>query len=213
MSDDANPGAILREVLAAEAPPLEEAALAALELHLVELLRWRERADLTSITDPRTIAIRHYLDSLLLAPDLPDGARVADLGCGAGFPGVPLAAARPDVHVLLVETRSIKATFLQHALSLGSLTNAEVLKGRAERLAGQHGPVDRVVARALAQPDAVRRLAQDWLVPGGRLLVMRGPDRDGEAPTADEPWDLEGERTYELPLERATRRVVTYRRR
>lgn len=203
---------ILREVLRTHGPQLRDEALAALEVHLAELLRWRERADLTSLADPRTIAVRHYLDSLLLAPLLPEGARIADLGCGAGFPGVPLAAARPDLQVQLVEARSVKTTFLHYVLTRAPLRNVHVLEGRAERLAAENGPVDRVVARALAQPEAVRRLACDWLAPGGALLLMRGPEDEGEAVGADEPWELEGADRYELPIESAVRRVVTYRR-
>lgn len=117
----------------------------ALEVHYEQLLRWNQRINLTGIRDPAEIVVRHYAESLYLAGLLPSGAlRLADVGSGAGFPGVPIAAYRPDCTVMLVESVGKKCVFLRQSTS--HLPNVMVHQGRAESL---REPVDWVVARAV----------------------------------------------------------------
>src|SRR5947209_11733628 len=119
-----------------------------------ELLDWNTRFNLTAITDPGEVLIKHFLDSLslLLVYDKP-GTRLLDIGAGAGFPGLPLKIVRPDWHVTLLEATGKKVTFLQHVIETLQLQNVVVVHGRAEELA--HKPEYRaafnvITARAVA---------------------------------------------------------------
>jgi 16S rRNA (guanine527-N7)-methyltransferase len=104
-----------------------------LHRHFELLLRWNDRVSLTSIRDPGEIARRHFGESLFVASVLPlNGASLVDIGAGAGFPGLPIAVARPEVKVTLVESVGKKVTFLKEAAR--GIPNVEVWQGRFEDL-------------------------------------------------------------------------------
>ena len=116
---------------------------------------------------------RHLLNCAGLAELLPDGAVVADVGSGAGLPGVVLAALRPDLTVVLVEPLLRRATFLEEVVAELGLRTAVVRRARAEELAGTQ-LVDAVVARAVAPLDRLAGWCLPLLAPGGRLLALKG---------------------------------------
>jgi 16S rRNA (guanine527-N7)-methyltransferase len=122
---------------------------------------------------------RHLLNCAGLAELLPDGAVVADVGSGAGLPGVVLAALRPDVTVVLVEPLLRRATFLEEVVAELGLRTAVVRRARAEELAGSQ-VVDVVVARAVAPLDRLAGWCLPLLAPGGRLLALKGERADDE---------------------------------
>lgn len=130
--------------------------------HLLE--KWNRQIKLTTVTDPRGVAERHLLDASLVAIDPRPGERVADLGTGAGVPGLPLAILRPDVHVTLVERVAKKVAFLRAAVDALGLSNATVERADLVDLAGRD--FDRAVSRALMAP-------REWL-PAARPLVRAG---------------------------------------
>lgn len=144
----------------------------------VELLaRWNATYNLTAVREPAEMVTRHLLDSLAIAPFV-TGDRVADLGTGAGLPGVPLAILQPRRRFELVEANGKKARFLREAVRRLPLPNAEVIEARAE---GAHPtPVPCVIARALAALPELATLAGHWLAPGGELLAMKGPGWEDE---------------------------------
>ena len=112
---------------------LDARQLGRLHRHFQLLLRWNDRVNLTSIRDPGEIARRHFGESLFVASVLPiDGASLVDIGTGAGFPGLPIAVARPDVKVTLVESVGKKVTFLKEAAR--GIPNVEVWQGRFDNL-------------------------------------------------------------------------------
>jgi 16S rRNA (guanine527-N7)-methyltransferase len=127
---------------------------------------------------------RHLLNCAVLTDLLPEGATVADVGAGAGLPGIVLAIRRPDLEVSLVEPLLRRARFLEEAVDALGLTNAEVRRARAEEL---HGRVefDAVTSRAVAPLD---RLA-GWCLPltraGGWTLAMKGSAASAELATAE----------------------------
>lgn len=105
----------------------------ALERHFEILVRWNRRLNLTSIRQPEEMVVRHYCESVFLAQHLPEGEiRVADVGSGAGFPGVGVAVMRPQARVWLIEGNQKKVTFLKEATR--ELQGVEVLGCRAEVL-------------------------------------------------------------------------------
>lgn len=136
--------------------------------------------NLTTITDPAAFAEKHVVDSLALIPFIPGEVRALfDLGSGAGFPGLVLAIARPELAVTLVESRAKKAAFLTLAVSELGLANVSVENGRAEDLLKEARP-DAVAARAVASLWDLFRLVKGYLAAGGQLLAMKGPDPAAE---------------------------------
>ena len=126
---------------------------------------------------------RHLLNCAGLAELLPEGAVVADVGSGAGLPGVVLAALRPDLTVVLVEPLLRRATFLEEVVAELGLRTAVVRRARAEELAGSQ-VVDVVVARAVAPLDRLAGWCLPLLAPGGRLLALKGERADDELATS-----------------------------
>ncbi|MBV9870358.1 MAG: 16S rRNA (guanine(527)-N(7))-methyltransferase RsmG [Frankiaceae bacterium] len=115
---------------------------------------------------------RHLLNSAALAPLLPQQPSVVDLGSGAGLPGIPLAIARPDVAMTLLEPLQRRVRFLAHCLERLELPNVSIHHGRAEQ--GVPHAVDVVVARAVASVDKLVTLSTPLLRQGGALLAIKG---------------------------------------
>jgi 16S rRNA (guanine527-N7)-methyltransferase len=161
---------------------LPAGARATLLRHL-DLVRERNRSvNLTRITDPLAMVRDHVLDSLAALPVLENGGRLLDLGSGAGFPGIPLAIARPDLEVLLVESRGKKAAFLEDVAHELELANVTVFAQRARELHHVRpdlaGTIDVVTARAVASLEKVLREVKGLVVPGGVVVHFKGPGLD-----------------------------------
>lgn len=124
---------------------------------------------------------RHLLPSAVPAVLLPRGARVADIGSGAGLPGLVLALARPDLAVVLVEPMARRCAFLERAVELTRTGDrVEVRRARAEDLAGEHLDFDVVVARAVARLPRLVELLLPLCRPGGQVLAIKGAGLDDE---------------------------------
>lgn len=143
------------------------------------LWAWNDKVNLTAIRDPLEVLYRHFCESMFGAALLPvENCRLADLGSGGGFPGLPLKIIRPDLQLFLVESNVKKATFLAEAIRELGLTDARVLVSRYEELGEEIAPLDVVCSRALgdfsnflawaASPSVSARQALLWL--GGRDL-------------------------------------------
>jgi 16S rRNA (guanine527-N7)-methyltransferase len=131
---------------------LSDTQVVTLTDHYARMVRWNRRLNLTRITAPAEAAARHYGESLFLAAKLPDGAQtIADIGSGAGFPGVVVAVARPDLEVTLVESDQRKAVFLRECTL--RLPNVRVEVVRLEQLSGFW---DCFASRAVRWPDLGR---------------------------------------------------------
>lgn len=157
---------------------LEEECLEAFDMYYRTLVDWNEKMNLTGITEPREVALKHMIDSLSVYRKeyFPKGAKVIDVGTGAGFPGVPLAIYQPDLDITLLDSLKKRLTFLETALSL-SHRQAHLIHARAEdagRLAEHRDQYDVAVSRAVAR---LYRLVE-WCLPfvkvGGVLLAMKG---------------------------------------
>ena len=146
--------------------------------YLELLVKWNRAFNLTAVRDPGLMVGRHLLASLVVLPYV-QGSRVADIGAGAGLPGIPLAIASPQRHFVLVDSNSKKTRFLnQVRLELG-LTNVEVIHGRAETFSPDE-PFDTVVSRAFASLVDFWRLSHHLLAPAGVMLAMKGPRPERE---------------------------------
>ncbi|HEY1350944.1 MAG TPA: 16S rRNA (guanine(527)-N(7))-methyltransferase RsmG [Ktedonobacteraceae bacterium] len=149
-----------------------------------ELLDWNTRVNLTAITDPREVLLKHVLDSLALL-DLYqcERARVLDIGAGAGFPGLPLKIARPQWEVVLLEATGKKVQFQRHVIQLLDLHHVEAIHGRAEELAHRveyRASFDLVTARAVAALPVLLEYAAPFCRNGGRILLPRKGDLPAE---------------------------------
>ena len=146
-----------------------EAGLAAFA---AELVRWGSRMNLVGSTEADALE-RHFADSLAAAEALPGAARVVDLGSGAGFPGVPIALARRDLRLTLVEIREKRLAFLRHAIRELGLA-VEVREVSIESSPPE--PFDFALLRAVAPPVRSLKIGGRWVSPGGEVWIWAGPD-------------------------------------
>ncbi|HXW10094.1 MAG TPA: 16S rRNA (guanine(527)-N(7))-methyltransferase RsmG [Steroidobacteraceae bacterium] len=152
-----------------ELDPQQAATLLA---HLDLVDEWGARMNLTAIRERPQQLTKHVLDSLSVASWL-RGTRVADVGSGAGFPGIPLAVARPELHFVLVESTGKKCRFLEHVRDTLGLSNVEIVQSRAEAYKPA-ARFDTVLARAVGPIAELVRNAGALVTGGGRILAMKG---------------------------------------
>jgi len=123
-----------------------------IQQHIRTLLRWNEKLNLTAIRDPLEILYRHFCESMFAAGAIPvDKGRLADIGSGPGFPGIPLKIIRPELELCLVESNIKKGTFLAEVVRELHLTNTRVLISRYEELGEEIAPLDYVCSRAVGE--------------------------------------------------------------
>ena len=160
---------------------LPEGALAKLEAFLALLAKWNRTYNLTAIREPERMVTHHALDSLAVVPRLPQrkGIAVLDVGSGGGLPGIPIAIARPDARVVLVDSVSKKAAFLAQAAIELPLANVEAVAARVEDYAPGRR-FDVVISRAFSDLATFARLASPHLAAGGVMLAMKGVHPDEE---------------------------------
>ncbi|MEX0787741.1 MAG: 16S rRNA (guanine(527)-N(7))-methyltransferase RsmG [Anaerolineales bacterium] len=168
-----------------------------------ELIEWNRRFNLTAIEAPEDIEIKHFLDCLsclrVLGPG-PSG-RLADVGSGAGFPGIPLKIAAPDLAVTLIESNSKKAEFCRHIVEGLGLEGVEVLNARAEEVGRSlhHREVyDWAVARAVARLPILVELLLPFLKVGGLGIAQKGESGPAEAEQAEPALEATGGRIREM---------------
>lgn len=157
---------------------LSEEAVSQFATFIEEIQRWSKIADLLSQTDSETLIRKHILDSLSLLPWIPSGSRVLDLGSGAGFPGLPLAIANPEINLTLIEARRKRANFLKDSIRKLQLKNAKVYEGRAEDLSREKGlqaAFNIITTRATWNIPLFLTLASPFLRQHGVAIAMKGP--------------------------------------
>jgi len=150
----------------------------ALVRYFLELEKWNAKKNLTSLQDPKEIAIKHFVDSLTLLPLLKKEDRILDIGTGAGFPGLVLKIAKDDLRVTLLEASFKKVAFLKHLKRVLKLEGLEVIHGRAEDpelVEKEKEGFSVVVSRALRALGDFLKLALPYLPKGGRAIAMKGP--------------------------------------
>jgi 16S rRNA (guanine527-N7)-methyltransferase len=152
-------------------------------VHARELLRWNQKINLTAITDPAAVAVKHFVDAVAALRVLPPGGSLLDVGSGAGFPGIPIKIARPALRVTLVDAVRRKVNFLNHLIRTLALEQTAARHVRVEALAvdrRQAGGYDVVVCRAFADLAAFVAVGLPLLAPGGRLVALKGRTAEAE---------------------------------
>lgn len=203
---------------------LDETLTKALALHWQRLLEANTRFNLTAITNEDAATDKHYLDCLLageaIAPLINAGDTVADIGSGGGFPGLILAAARPELYVTLIESSRKKAEFLEECAAALGIVDLAVFSCRAEDAGRQpdlRGSFSAVTARAVSELSVLAEYALPLLAPNGVFFAMKGPCPREETEKAAGALDLLGgvveeTRYYTLPFSREKRSVVILRK-
>jgi 16S rRNA (guanine527-N7)-methyltransferase len=190
----------------------------------VELLaKWNSKINLTAIRDPAEMVTHHILDSLVVVPEFARFAfggsqgqsvpqlpvRVADIGTGAGLPGIVLAVALPQLHVTCIDAVEKKISFVQQAIGTLGLTNARAIAVRVE----QHREIyDIVTCRAFASLAEIVQLTGHLVAPGGCILAMKGPRLEAEAAALPTGWSFLGAVDLRVPGLEETRNLALLRR-
>jgi 16S rRNA (guanine527-N7)-methyltransferase len=204
-----------RELLGLELTPEIQRAFG---IYADELLTWNQQFNLTAITAPEEIEMRHFLDSLSVQKAIAfnSALRVIDVGAGAGFPGLPLRLAYPHIELTLLEATAKKTKFLEHVVSRLSLNNVRVLNARAEE-AGQDAAsrerFDVVLARAVAQMPVLGEYLLPLCKIGGRCVALKGESAVNETQQAENALRILGGRlekviAVELPQVAETHYLV-----
>lgn len=146
------------------------------------LLYYNEKFNLTAITDPYEIAVKHFLDSVVGEKHIPAGAAVVDIGSGAGFPAVPLKIYRPDLKITMLDSLAKRVRFLEEVVKTLGFSNAESIHIRAEDAAkGTFRESFFVaVARAVAPLATLAEYALPLVKVGGKFIAYKGPDVEEE---------------------------------
>jgi len=174
--------------------PLNESHLSLFRIYYEELIEWNRRFNLTAITDYEAVQVRHFLDSLscllaLPASCLQVGARVVDIGTGAGFPGLPLKIVCPHISLTLVEATRKKVVFLEHLVARLELEGVQVIHARAEELGRQPAhreQYDWALARAVAEMPTLVEYLLPLVRVGGSVLAQKGEGGPAEVHAAEE---------------------------
>lgn len=181
--------------LAAMQLDVADAAQAKLLAYIELLAKWNRAYNLTAVRDPAEMVPRHLLDSLAILPFV-HGSTLADLGSGAGLPGIPLAIARPDLAVTLVESNGKKARFLREVVRSLPLANVEVVEARVQDVAGSFATV---TARAFASIKDMLAWGGHLLAPEGRWLAMKAQSDPAEIAAVPAPFRVRASHPLTVP--------------
>jgi len=197
--------ALLRKGLQQLAIPFSEDQVGRLLIYLGELKKWNRAYNLTGLKTDRDVIIKHFLDSLLFLKVLPPHAvSAADIGSGAGFPGVPVKIMCPTLKIFLVEPVGKKAIFLRHICSRLSLEGIEIIDKRIEEV--ERLKVDAAMTRALYSVRDFIEKMKGHITKGGVLILSKGPKLREELKGLDMRDITVSD--YKLPIDETVRHLV-----
>lgn len=196
---------------------LNDIQLEQLEKYYKLLVEWNEKINLTAITDEQGVAVKHFADSLSIFNnvDIPENSTVIDVGTGAGFPGIVLKIARPDIKLTLLDSLQKRLNFLDTVLSELSL-DATLIHSRAED-GGQdidlRESFDFVVSRAVARLNVLAEYCLPYTRLSGSFIALKGPDADNEIVDGRKAIQMLGGKikdihTFLLALDGGTRTII-----
>ena len=146
-------------------------------IHGSELVKWTKKINLTTITDPFEVGLKHFVDSIVPARFISSAASVVDIGSGGGFPGIPLKILMPTLSITLIDGSRKKVNFLKHVIRTLRLENIDARQIRAEQLSKEPAfahAFDVVISRALSALDPFFRMAWPLLAEEGVMIALKG---------------------------------------
>lgn len=156
------------------------------------LLEVNSHTNLTTITDPEDIELKHFKDSLTVLDYIKEGDKVLDLGAGAGFPGIPLRIEK-DFDLTLIDSVNKKVNFMNEVIEILGLSNARAIHTRAEDFAKENREgFDVVVSRAVANMSTLSELCLPFVKVGGLFIALKGPKADEEVKSAANALEILG---------------------
>ena len=183
---------------------LSDDQVAYIQQYTMILQHWNEKLNLTAIRDPLEILHRHFCESMYAAVAVPiNSGRLADIGSGPGFPGLPLKILRPELHLFLVESNIKKGTFLAEVIRELGLANARVLISRYEELGEELAPLDFVCSRAVGEFGPFLDWAASDRVSASRVILWIG-GRDLDEARKSVQWDWQ----EPIPVPQSLRRYL-----
>ena len=176
---------------------LDEDQINQFKLFQQELLEWNQKTNLTSITEPSQVEIKHFIDSLscLKIIESSQSKKIIDVGSGAGFPGIPIKIVNPSLGIFLLEATQKKVDFCRHILNKFNFNPDVVLVGRAEDVAhdaNQREKYDIAISRAVASLPALLELLLPFVKIGGSAVAMKGKDIQQELASAEKALQILG---------------------
>ncbi|MFY9329214.1 MAG: 16S rRNA (guanine(527)-N(7))-methyltransferase RsmG [Georgfuchsia sp.] len=202
---------ILQEGLQALGIVLPESATNKLLAYVDLLVKWNRTYNLTSIRNGDEMVTQHLLDSLSILSHVQDMQNLADIGSGAGLPGIPLAIARPELRVTLIDSVQKKSAFQQQAKIDLALPNVSIYSGRIEDYK-RHGEFDAVTARAFSDLPTLVKSAAPILRPGGRIYAMKGVLPQDEMAVLAADWQVVATPRLQVPGLNAERHLLILER-
>jgi len=156
---------------------VDERQLQLFALHAREMNRWNRVTNLTAITRPRDVAIKHIIDSMAAAPFVPPDSRLLDVGSGAGFPGIPLKILDLSLTVTMIDSSQKKVNFLKHAIRTLGLDGIRAVHCRVQDLFGSKDKpaFDVITSRALTDMRSFAAMAMPLLAGRGSAIALKGP--------------------------------------
>lgn len=152
------------------------------------LIETNKSLNLTAITEPEDVVTKHFLDSLTACPFIPDGASVIDVGCGAGFPGLPVKIAREDISLTLLDSLNKRLAFIESVLKENNITGTKCVHARAEdgaRDKAHREKYDVALSRAVANMAVLCEYCLPYVKVGGLFLALKGPAAAEELKAAE----------------------------
>ena len=179
--------------------------------HAAELIKWNQTINLTAITDPLEVGVKHFLDSIAPARVMPLCGRMLDIGSGGGFPGIPLKILVPSLSVTLIDASRKKVSFLKHIIRNMKLIEIDARQIRAEELAKEKPAkncFDVIICRAFSRLDKIIFKALPLLAKDGIIIAMKGKLSESELESAGKcDLSLTVEK-YKLPFLELERTLV-----
>lgn len=189
---------VLRQTVEREELSVPDSVVDQLCRYYQLLIEWNEKMNLTALTAPEDVALKHFADSLTLLryANIPEGAAVIDVGTGAGFPGLVLKIARPDIRLTLLDSLQKRLIFLETVCDALDLSDVELVHSRAED--GAHTALrerfDIAVSRAVAALNTLCEYDMPYVKVGGRFIAMKGKGAAEELTAAQNAIDVLGGR-------------------
>lgn len=147
------------------------------------LIEWNKKINLTAITEPKDIILKHFVDSLTISKYINQNAKIADIGTGAGFPGIPLKILNPENDIVLIDSLNKRINFLHEVIKVNNLQKIETIHTRAEEIGhnkNYRGQFDIVTSRAVAKLNTLLEYMLPLLKNGGRCICLKGPNIEQE---------------------------------